>query len=370
MNNTYTGFVAAAVLLVVAVGFLITNTSSVSATPDKLQVGVLIPLTGTFPWWGENIRNGIKTAEAHGLTEGVEFVYADTQCDPKSAVTGTQRLKAQYPDMHIFIVGCDSYLKAITPILDPKEDIAFVAGLSAADVYETDVRIINLAYRLEVEAGAVADYAVSKLGVKKMGIIHGNNTFGTVLGAQIPVELAKRGALGVSEQIQINDTRPEVAVFKILAEKPDAIYIHNDIPVMVALTKRIREAGFTGEILAVYAAHDQSFIDAAGAAGEGVIVPWPVSGELNDTGKKFKDGYAAYAEGETFVTAYFVYDGLMLLNDARAECGADTNCIADHFFSEDSFEGTLGSVQYLPNGEVVRTFEFQKVQNGAFVSAE
>lgn len=359
--------------VVALIGFIIGSVSSGSVLgtqSESVKVGVLIPLSGTFPWWGENIKNGIMTAEAQGLTNGMEFVYVDTQCDPKSAVTGTQMLKAQYPDMHLFIVGCDSDLKAITPILDAEKDVAFVAGLSAADLYETDVRIVNLAYRLEVEAAAVAEYAVTELGAKKVGIIHGNNTFGTVLGASIPAELAKRGAVGVSEQIQINDTHPETAVLKILAENPDAIYIHNDIPTMAALVKRVRESGFTGPILATYAAHDQSFIDAAGTAGNGVIMPWPVSGKSNDAAQTFKEGYSVYAQGEVFVTAYFVYDGLMLLKDARTACGSDAQCIADYFFAEDSFEGTLGPVEYRAGGEVARTFDFQTVQNGTFVSVK
>lgn len=44
-------------------------------------------------------------------------------------------------------------------------------------------------------------------------------------------------------------------------------------------------------------------------------------------------------------------------------------CIRTYFYTANDFQGTLGEVDYKPNGEVDRKFVFQQMRGGKFVDA-
>ena len=161
MNKKSVGI--AIILVVIAIAVALRIRMNALQPQQRVTVGVLMPFTTDFGWWGDEIRDSIKLAQADGYLKNYDFVYQDTKCNTKDAVSGTQALKAQYPNMHLFIVGCDNDLKAMVPLLDKNADLAFIPGLSGADLYATQFPIINLAYRLESEAPAAAQFAVNKL---------------------------------------------------------------------------------------------------------------------------------------------------------------------------------------------------------------
>jgi len=316
------------------------------------------------------IRDSIAVAQSEGYAGDFEFIYQDTKCNTKDAVSGTQSLKALHPSMHMFIVGCDNDMKAMYPLLDARDDLTFMAGLSGADLYESGFPTINLAYRLEAEATEAAKFASERLGVKTLGIITDNGTFGGTLNDSATEYFNGVGGRTISEKIKYNEPSPETSVLKILAGKPDAVYMQNDIPAMSAILKRLNQMGYKGDRIAYYGGRDQSLIDTAGKAGEGLYVPWVVSDITNSTRQNFEAKFKETYGKDPFVTAYFVYDGLMLLDEAEKSCGTDVRCIEKYFYDKDDFVGTLGKVRYQPSGEVERDFYFQQIRDGKFVEVE
>jgi branched-chain amino acid transport system substrate-binding protein len=334
---------------------------------SKIKVGVLLPLSGDFAWWGETAKNGIELAQKKGIANDFDFIYQDTKCNTKDAVSGTQSLKALNPSMHLFIVACDNDLKAMTPILDKNSDLAFVAGLSGPDLYESEFPIINLSYRLESEASTVSNFASKQLGLKKLGLILGNNTFGKVLGDSIPKDFANLGGSTVVEKIEINDLNVESAVLKIMQSKPDGIYIHNNNPSMAAVLKRLDQVGYRGPRIIVYSGRDQSLIDNAGKSAEGVYVPWVISDSKTDVQAKFATEYKNAFGKDPFVTSYFIYDGISLLDESNKKCNGDARCIENYFYGKSDFSGVLGNVLYKAGGQTERAFYFNQVKDGKFV---
>ena len=152
----------------------------------------------------------------------------------------------------------------------------------------------------------------------------------------------------------------------IINQKPDAIYIHNDIPTIAAILKRLSQLGYKGPRIVTYAARDQSLIDAAGQAAEGMYVPWPISDKLSPKAQEFSDTYKKMFNKEAFVTSYFVYDGLTFLSEANKDCRGESKCIADYFFSN-NFTGILGSMKFKKDGQVQRDFHFEQIKHGKFV---
>ncbi len=356
------------VLIIIAVIISVDNSKKTSS--EKVEVGVLMPFTTNFAWWGDAIRNSIKLAQIDGYAKNFEFVYQDTKCDPKEAVSATQSMLALHPSMKFFIVGCDSDLKAMSSLLDGKKDLGFMVGLSGSDLYETRFPIINLAYRLETEADTAAKFASEKLGVKKLGIITDNSNFGGVLADSATKYMQSVGGVAVSERIKYNEADPSTSVLKILQSNPDAIYIQNDIPAVSTILKRLNQMGYLGKRILYYGGRDQSLIDTAGAAAEGVYVPWAISEASSTQRESFEKEFKLTFGKDPFITAYFMYDGILMLDKANKDCGDDARCIENYFYKTNNFIGTLGNVKYQPNGQVERTFYLQQIKNGKFVDVK
>jgi branched-chain amino acid transport system substrate-binding protein len=355
--------------IVIAIFILAFRNTSVSKNP-KTHVGVLLPLSTDFAWWGEVIRNSIGSAQHNGYAKNIEFVFEDTKCNTKDAVSGTLSLKARYPDMHMFIVGCDNDLEAMIPILNKDKDLGFVAGLSSANLYSHDFPIINLAYRLETEGSLAAEFAYKKLGVKNIGIITDNGNFGGALANSAANYFSQNGGSATIERIKYNESNPETSILKIVQSKPDAIYIQNDIPTISTILKRLDQLGYTGKRLVYYGGRDQSLIDTAGVAAEGVYVPWPISDTTNTDRTKFITTFKNLFKKDPFITAYFVYDGIALLDEAQRKCSNNTKCIEDYFYAKKDFNGVLGNVHYQPEGKIDRDFYFEQIQDGKFVKVK
>lgn len=271
--------------------------------------------------------------------------------------------------MHIFVVGCDNDLKAMSPFLDKNKDLAFMVGLSDQSLYG-NFPTINLAYRLEAEAAAAAKFASDHLGARTLGIMTDNNNFGGTLAKTAADYFSSIGGKSVTEHMKYNETSPETSILKILQAKPDAVYIQNDIPGMSAILKRFDQLGYKGDRILYYGGRDQSLIKTAGKSAEGIYVPWAISGDVNEKRSTFESEFKATYGKDPFITAYFVRDGLELLGQASQKCDWDARCIEQAFYSAADFSGTLGHVRYEPNGEVMRTFVFEQVKNGEFVEVK
>lgn len=365
MIKNKTWIVVGVVIILIVIAF--TSHSRINQSGQgKIEVGVLMPFTTDFAWWGDAIRNSIKLAQNDGYAANFDFQYQDTKCDPKEAVSATRSLIARYPNMHIFIVGCDSDLKAIVPLLNKEMDLGFMVGLSGQDLYDSNFPIINLAYRLEDEAKVAATFASQKLGVKKLGIITNNGNFGGVLADSATKYIQSVGGSAISERIKYNEPDPGTSVLKILANKPDAVYMQNDIPALSAMLKRLSQIGYKGYRIVYYGGHDQSLIDTAGTAAEGVYVPWAITNASSTVRENFEKEFKANFGKDPFITAYFMYDGIMMLDKSNSTCNSDLRCMQNYFYNTKDFRGTLGHVQYQPNGNVSRNFYFQRIQNGKF----
>jgi ABC-type branched-subunit amino acid transport system substrate-binding protein len=355
------------VVILICIGFaVLAKNNADTASHARVPVGVFMPFSTDWAWWGDTIRNTIKLAQSDGYARDFEFIYEDTKCDTKNAVSAVQSSKALYPTMHMFIVGCDNDLKAMTPLLDANKDLGFMAGLSAADLYETHFPIVNLAYRLENEGAATARFISEQLGVKTTGIIIDNGAFGKALGDSFSNYIESIGGETITEQLKWNQPNIETSVLKIIKDNPDAVYIQNDIPTLVAILKRLDQLNYRGKRILYYGGHDQGVIDGAGKSAEGTYVSSVVA-DMGPMGTAFKERYKGTYGKEPFVTAYFVYDGLVVLDKAYKACAGDVRCIETYFYNKVGFSGMLGDVIYKQNGEVGRTFYFERVRGGKFV---
>ncbi len=353
-------------LLFLLVGVIIIILLVAQKFEPKKEVAVLLPLSSDFAWWGETIVNSIQIAQADGYLMDYNFKAQDTKCNGKDAVGAVQNVKATNKDLHLFIIGCDNDVQAILPFLDKERDLVFVVGLSGSNLYNNDYKIINLAHRLEDEAQVAADYAINNLKAKRAGIITDRGTFGRTLTESFTSSFSQADGI-LADTLEYNQRDINTTILKIVNFKPDVVYLQNDIPGITNIIKKLKAFNYNGDIITYYGGRDQQLISNLGGLAEGLISVWVTPTEKNQEYKKFLEQYVQKHGQSPFITAYFAYDGIKLLNQALSKCGYNASCIEDYFYSKKDFTGTLGQVQYLPKGEVKRNFSVEKVVNGVFV---
>ncbi len=334
---------------------------------NKKEIAVLLPLSSDFAWWGETVVNSIKIAQTDGYLADYQFNSQDTKCNGKDAVGAVQNVKATNPDLHLFVVGCDNDVQAILPFLDKEKDLVFVVGLSGSNLYNNDFKIINLAHRLEDEAQTAADYAINNLHAKRASVITDNGTFGRTLADSFISVFKKTGQV-MSDNLSFNQVDINSSILKAVNFKPDVVYLQNDIPGLTNIIKKLKALNYRGNIVTYYGGHDQQLINNLGGLAEGLMSVWVTPAQKNQEYKKFSEQYVQRYGQSPFISAFFSYDGMKLLDRAVQSCHLDASCIKNYFYAQKDFIGTLGQVQYLPRGEVKRNFLVEKVVNGVFVN--
>lgn len=118
MSKRVVGVIALLAIFIAAAAFFVLNRST---STDALRVGAIVPLTGRFAALGTPIKDAMDLAVAEINAKGgvkgrpIELVYVDSQGDPKTGVTGAQRLidVERVPVLTTFLTGVSEAVKPI-----------------------------------------------------------------------------------------------------------------------------------------------------------------------------------------------------------------------------------------------------------------
>jgi branched-chain amino acid transport system substrate-binding protein len=146
-------------------------------------------------------------------------------------------------------------------------------------------------------AGKLLDY-FSRHRIGKIAVIYESNAFGASGRDQLQ-NLAPRYkiALVAEESFATKDTDMTVQLTKIRATGAQAIVCWGTNPGPAQVAKDVQQLGITIPLFMSHGVADQTFLDQAGAAADGIILPAAklvVAGELpaSDPQKKVLDAYA------------------------------------------------------------------------------
>lgn len=97
-------------------------TSNLAAAEDKINVGVILPLTGPLAEFGLAMQNGIKLAinQEPGYFTKLNFLYEDSKYDPKVAISAFRKLKDKDHIQFAINFGCPTS-QALVPIVEKSE---------------------------------------------------------------------------------------------------------------------------------------------------------------------------------------------------------------------------------------------------------
>ena len=368
-NFTRRSFTSALALGVAAPAFL-RNASAQSAT---IKIGQVVPITGPAAEAGKYAMAGAKIAldeinkKGGILGKQVEIITEDDQTTNPGAVLAFSKL-ATNPDIVAFVTSIRStQVHAMAP------DIAKIAKPTMFG--GTDPTLTKLGnpwlFRCRpndtFSGKVIAEFGVKELGLKKWGIVHSTDAFGTNGMKALEASLLALGVTPVAIQGYANQSQDFTPV--VLALKQAGIDIissyftfENDLGIFA---RQLRQLGVNAPWVGSPSIVNTTAIKLAGAALNNTYGVADYAEESSPEAKAFADTYRAMMKVAPDNQSSWTFDGMHLLAMAINKAGkTDPDAVRAAMLSIKGYKGAEGEYKFDANGDGLHGYNVVKNVGG------
>lgn len=247
------------------------------AQTEPVTIGVSGPLTGPQAQYGELWKQGFDLALAKINAEGgingrpLEYIFEDSQNDPRQSIAIAQKFISD-PKIVVEIGDFSSTASmAASPLYQRGGLVQFGFTNSHPDFTKTGDYMWSTSISQIQEQQVMADYAIDRLGLKKIAVMHLNTDWGTTAKNLFVEEAKKRGAEVVIAEGYLPDEKDfRATLTRIKAANPDGILLESYYSDGALVTRQIRELGIDLPVVGVGSIYSPDFLEIAGDAAEGM----------------------------------------------------------------------------------------------------
>lgn len=248
---------------------------------QEIVIGIPMALTGPYAFVGVPIRNGavmaLEEAEAQGRLPGVKLklIVEDDASDKAQAISLTNRFALR--DKALMVVGPTSSIEgtAAAPVANDQQIPLFTSAVSE-DVTKAGKWSFKVTASPRVIMTALGEYAVKKLKPKTALLLFTRDNDGFIGQKNAIRDAMKAGGIEIlgEESIVSSETDFTALATKIVAAKPEAIYLSMGAEAAAGFLIQARQAGLPAstKVLAPPGVASQQFVKVGGPAAEGVIM--------------------------------------------------------------------------------------------------
>jgi len=357
-----------------------TEAAPTAAAEAVIKIGVAGPHSGDLASYGIPTSKAaelyIKELNAAGglLGKQVELIKSDDVCKPEIAVNTANKLVSEGV---VFVLGhiCSgatkaalgTYKEAGIPAMSPS---ATNPGLTKSGDYPNFFRTIAPD---DAQAKLAVDFAVDKLGAKKIAVIHDKGDYGKGF-AEFAKKFIEEG--GQAEVVLFEGVTPGAVDYTAVVQKidragADAVIFGGYHPeaskITTAMKKKKVEAAFVSDD----GVKDDTFIKVAGEFAEGVYATGPKDNSANPLYKKAHADYeAAYGEkaGASYTEAY---SAIIAITEAIKSAGSTDYDKVTAALKANWVETPIGQIKFDERGDAIGAgFSVYQVQNGKYVEVQ
>lgn len=335
-------------IVLVAIACLTFSAYTKNPTSQPIKIGADITLTGQIAYWGQQVKKGldvaVKEANETSGVRAIEVLYQDNQGEAKNGITIFQRFAT--------VDKVSAVLSIFTPICKPLRPLAaqykiplITTVVSAAGFAQENEWCFRDFPPQEQQAFAIAQYAYQQLKVRRAVSLVVNDDYGRDGEKIFTTEFERLGGKVVgNETVGQKDMDARAQATKLIALKPDCLFIVVRDTTLGLCVRQFRELGFKGRIIGVNAFDAPIVWQAAGKSGQGVVFTSAhIDYAGNPVAKSFATRYKSmYKEEPDWVAVYGYTIGQYLCNLARqtdGDPGKLRTALAS--LNTDSIRGTL-----------------------------
>lgn len=326
-------------LLVGALSFAQSFALAQNINEATIRIGVSGPFTGGSSPMGLSMRNGIRLAAEEinniGGINGRKIELVERDDEAKNDVGA--KIAEEFTQMKLVaaigivntgvgLASIDAYQKAKMPLL-----VAVSTGTSLTRKYAPPAASENYIFRISPTLDLEAKVVVADLkrkGLAKVAILADTTAYGEA-GLKAFQEQSKLAGLEVSseERFKIGDHDMTSQVGKAKASGAQALVVWGIGPELAAIARNKAALGWKAPMLGSWTFSMRNFIDGAGRAGEGALMPQTFIQDMGSTSKNsFLLAYKREFKTDQIpspMSAAQGYDGMHLLHLALRQANSD-----------------------------------------------
>ncbi|MEM1180843.1 MAG: ABC transporter substrate-binding protein [Acidobacteriota bacterium] len=346
---------------VIAACFLgIASLALTACPPETVQIGAVLPLTGSASVYGEAARKGFELAFEEIQAEGTfETPLALDVVDSASdAAKAAELLEQQFKDGAMVALGgvTTAEAKEMIGVVDRYDRILISPSASSPDLTGISRNFYRVCPSDHTAASKMAQSAAQALEIQTIVIIAEDQPYATdVQGVFSPAFEGYGGE--VLETIEFPPGTSDLAalVSRAVSLNPDGVYLAGYSDGIAAMISELRSLDYTGKILTTSAFATPSAIAKVGDAAKGVFLTQTVFDTDSDHAhiKKFVEAYKAKYNETPDIYSAQAYDAMMVLITAvegrPVLPGEVKKGLRDAI---KDFPGVTGSIQFDEKGDV------------------
>ncbi|MBO9513942.1 MAG: ABC transporter substrate-binding protein [Variovorax sp.] len=269
---------------------------------DTVKIGYTGPLSGGAALYGKNVVNGIEMAikeiNAAGLDVGgkkvkLELVALDDKYSPADAAINARRLVQQYQAPVVFVPHSGGIYAM--QAFNEQEKFIVMAYSSTPKITETGNKLtIRIPPTFNSYIEPFTRYEMKRFG-KKVGMLPGDHEYAKNWTQLFGPAWEKAGGTIVSNNPMSYNRSADFysGVSRVLAEKPDVLFVGGPSEPTALVVKQARELGFKGGFLIM----DQAKLDEMAKVTDGLA---PLEGSIGVLPVSYDDRVGP----KTFAAAY------------------------------------------------------------------
>ncbi len=372
------------VLVIALLALALIATPALAKKHKTIKVGAILAVTGKASFLGapesKTLQMLADEINAKGGIDGhkVELVIKDSAGDPEKAISFAKQLIEE--DKVFAIIGPSTSGETMKIKSIVEEAKMILLSCAAAEV------IVNPVAKYVFKTPQKDSFAVqkifqqmNKMGIKKVGVVVGGTGFGKAGKAQIEKLAPEFGIeILISEVYAPNSTDLTAVVTKLKGAKVEGVINWSIVPAQSIVAKNMAQIGLDVPLFQSHGFGNIKYVEAAGAAAEGIIFP---AGRLlvADTLSKkhpqqavlakYKKDYESKFNEPASTFGGHAYDAFMILVKAIEKAGTDKEKVRDAIENMKGFVGTGGVFNFSAedhNGLDINSFEMLTVKDGKF----
>jgi len=333
-NRRFSIGAAAAFLLAVIVP---AGAQTGPAKGDPIYLGVSGPLTGPNAQYGAQWKQGFDLAldEVNGAGgvngRPLAYIFEDTQSDPRQSVAVAQKFVADSRIVAELGDFSSPASMAASPIYQKAKLVQFGFTNSHPDFTKGGDYMWSNSVSQADEQPLSAAYAVKRLGLKRIAVLHLNTDWGRT-SKDIFVKAAKdMGAEVVAVEGYMADEKDfRSTLVRVRDAKPDGLMLVSYYSDAALIARQVKQSGLNLPMVAASSVYSPKFVELGGDAVEGVYTasryfPEDPRPQVRNFVTKFK---AKYDKEPDAFNAY-AYDTIILMAQVMRESGTDRKAIHD-----------------------------------------
>ena len=309
------------------------------AADPPIKIGVTGPYTGGSSSMGVSMRDGVRLAVAEinkaGGVMGRQLQIVERDDEARNEVgaqvaqelINKERVAATlgFINTGVALAAQRFYEEAEIPVINNVATGTVITEQFLAPDYKANYVFRNSAPDT-LQAGMMADEALGR-GLKKIAILADSTNYGQLGREDLEKALANKGLKPVAiEKFNIKDVDMTAQLLKAQQAGADVILGYGIGPELAQITNGMAKLGWKVPMITSWPASMQSFIEIAGANGNGVVMPQTF---IEDTTlpkrKAFLESYYAankVSKIPTPVAGAQGYDSVYLLAAAIKQAGS------------------------------------------------